>query len=151
MHVESSSISEGHIARVHACRGQGGRDQPLQLSVSDIPAAARFLAIVADDPDAVKPAGRVWVHWNVFNLPASGPLMEIAAGQALDGDIGRTTGGAHGYEGMCPPDGVHTYRFAVFALRERIPVDTRKAWTIEAFESKFGGEVVAKALVMGRF
>jgi Raf kinase inhibitor-like YbhB/YbcL family protein len=151
MQVESASIADGRIARIHACRGQGGRDQPLQLSVEDIPPAAHFLAIVADDPDALQPAGEVWVHWNVFNLRSSGPLLEIAAGQALDGIIGTTSGGVRGYEGMCPPDGVHRYRFAIFALRDRIAIDAKKPWTIEQFQEKFGAQVLEKAVVYGRF
>ena len=150
MQVSSSSIVDGRIARPHACRAKGGADQPPQLSVRDLPAEARYLCIVGDDPDAVRPAGKVWVHWNVFNVPASGQL-EIAAGEPLQGDVGLTTGHAKGYEGMCPPDGVHTYRFAVFACRDLLQVDTRTPLTIDAFEAKFGAQVLARAMVSGQF
>jgi Raf kinase inhibitor-like YbhB/YbcL family protein len=120
MELTSSSIVGGQIQKPHACRGKGGTDQPLQLTVRGLPADARYVTIVGDDPDAVKPAGKVWVHWNVFNVPAKGELA-IAAGQQPAGDVGQTTGGARGYEGMCPPDGVHTYRFAAFATRDKLP------------------------------
>lgn len=150
MQVASSAIVGGHIAQVHACRGKGGADQPPPLSIRGIPAGANYVSIVADDPDAVKPAGKVWVHWNVFNVPASGQ-RDLAAGEPLAGDVGRTSGGARGYEGMCPPDGVHTYRFAVFATREKLKVDASHPWTIDRFEAKFGAEVLAKALVTGKF
>jgi Raf kinase inhibitor-like YbhB/YbcL family protein len=151
MRLSSSSIAGGRIQQVHACRGKGGIDQSLQLAVDDIPAEARYIAIVGDDPDAVKPAGKVWVHWNVFNVPVAGRLI-LDAGQKPSGDIGRTSGRAHhGYEGPCPPDGVHTYRFAVFATQDQLQVDTRQEWTIDAFEAAFGPQVVAKAMLTGAF
>ncbi|HEY0822696.1 MAG TPA: YbhB/YbcL family Raf kinase inhibitor-like protein [Ramlibacter sp.] len=150
MQLTSSSIVGGHVARPHACRAKGGSDQPPQLSVRGIPPEAKYLAIVSDDPDAVRPAGKVWVHWNVFNVPASGQL-DVAAGAHLPGDLGTTTGHAQGYEGMCPPDGVHTYRFAVFATKDRLQVDPRKPLTIDDFEAKFGAHVIAKAVISGKF
>jgi Raf kinase inhibitor-like YbhB/YbcL family protein len=150
MELSSASIVGGKIQKPHACRAQGGTDQPLQLSVRGLPADAKFISIVADDPDAMKPAGKVWVHWNVFNIPAQGD-MDIAAGQSPAGDVGQTTGGARGYEGPCPPDGVHTYRFAVFATREKLKVDTRTPMTIEAFERQYGAQLVARAQTEGRF
>jgi Raf kinase inhibitor-like YbhB/YbcL family protein len=150
MELSSSSIVGGQIQKPHACRAKGGMDQPVQLTIRDLPADAKFISIVADDPDAVRAAGKVWVHWNVFNLPAQGAVT-IAAGQKLSGDIGQTSGGGRGYEGMCPPDGVHTYRFAVFASRDKLQVDTRTPLTIDAFEGKYGSQVLAKAQIAGKF
>lgn len=150
MELTSSSITGGRIHREHACRGKGGRDLPLQLSIRNLPPDAKYVSIVSDDPDAVKPAGKVWVHWNVFNVPASGSL-DVAAGQQLAGDVGRTTGHANGYEGMCPPDGVHTYRFAVFASRDKLHADTRTPITIDEFERRFGAQVAARAMLTGKF
>jgi Raf kinase inhibitor-like YbhB/YbcL family protein len=151
MKVSSSSIVGGRIAQVHACRAKGGTDQSPQLTVDDIPSEAPFVSIVGDDPDAMKPAGKVWVHWNVFNVPVTGRLL-ADAGQKLSGDVGRTSGSAkNGYEGPCPPDGVHTYRFAVFATRDKVQVDTQAEWTIDAFEAKFGPQIVAKAVITGQF
>jgi Raf kinase inhibitor-like YbhB/YbcL family protein len=138
MKLSSSSIVGGRIGQVHACGAKGGSDQSPQLTIDDIPSQAQFVAIV-------------WVHWNVFNVPATGKL-QIGAGQKLSGDVGRTSGSAkNGYEGPCPPDGVHTYRFAVFATRDKVQVDTKAEWTIEAFEAKFGSQIVAKAVITGQF
>ncbi len=52
---------------------------------------------------------------------------------------------------MCPPDGVHTYRFAVFASGDKLQVDTRTPLTIDAFEAKYASQVLAKAQVTGKF
>jgi hypothetical protein len=150
MHLTSSSIAGGRIQKEHACRAHGGTDKTPQLTVEDIPSDGKYLCIVADDPDAVRPAGQVWVHWNVFNVPATGRLM-LDAGQMPSGEVGVTTGQARGYEGPCPPDGEHTYRFAVFATRDKVQVDTHAAWTIDAFEAKYGSLVVGKAVLSGRF
>lgn len=150
MELSSSSIAGGQIGKPHACRAKGGADQPPQLTIRDLPPEARFVAIVSDDPDAVRPAGKVWVHWNVFNVPAQGELS-IDAGQQLAADMGQTTGGKRGYEGMCPPDGVHTYRFAAFASREKLQVDTHKPLTIDEFEARYGSQLLASARISGRF
>lgn len=150
MELSSSSIVGGRIAKAHACGAKGGADQPLQLSVRGIPPEAKYLAIVADDPDAVRPAGKVWVHWNVFNVPVEGEL-QLAAGAHAPGEVGRTTGNARGYEGMCPPDGVHTYRFAVFASRDKLQVDTHTPWTIDSFEGRFSAQLAARAMLTGQF
>ena len=64
---------------------------------------------------------------------------------------GTTSGGARGYEGMCPPDGMHTYRFAVFAFASPVQVDTRTAWTIDAFEKSYRAQAIGKAQITGTF
>jgi hypothetical protein len=152
MELSSSSIANGRIAQVHACRAKGGTDQSPHLDIREIPSEGRYLAIISDDPDAMKPAGKVWVHWNVFNVPVAGRHTEFAAGQPLSGETGTTSGRAKsGYEGPCPPDGVHTYRIAVFALQDKVKIDTGAEWTIDAFEVKYGSQVVAKAMITGQF
>ena len=35
------------------------------VEISGVPEAARSLVLVMDDPDAVEPAGKVWVHWTL--------------------------------------------------------------------------------------
>jgi Raf kinase inhibitor-like YbhB/YbcL family protein len=152
--ISSESIKDGKIEKIHACGRQGGRDMPLQLSIKGIPGEAKYLAIVSDDPDAVRPAGRVWVHWNIFNVPVKGDGLDIAAGEKLEGDLGRTSGNSKGYEGMCPPDGVHTYRFAVFALSGKIELGGffgPNAMTIDAFEGKYKASIVRKGIITGKF
>lgn len=151
MELSSSSIVGGQIQQPHACRGKGGSDQPLQLTIRGIPADAKYVSIVADDPDAMKPAGKVWVHWNVFNVPVHGGELAIGAGQQLAGEAGHTGGGGRGYEGMCPPDGVHTYRFAVFATRDKLQVDASRPWAIDAFERQYASQFAAHAMITGRF
>lgn len=153
MQITSSSIDNGRILKEQACAAKGGYDQSPQLSIRDVPPETRFFAIVVDDPDAVKPTGRVWVHWNLFNVPAR-PEMDIEAGQPPEGEPGLSSGDKKAYEGMCPPDGVHTYRFAVFACPVKLPVGgpvPLPPMTIEDFEQRFRDKILAKAVITGRF
>ncbi|MEJ7930283.1 YbhB/YbcL family Raf kinase inhibitor-like protein [Ramlibacter sp. AN1015] len=149
--ITSPSIADGRIQQVHAKESHGGENRAPGLTVHGLPESARFLSIVADDPDALKPAGKVWVHWNAFNIPARGERVDIAPGAQLDGDLGATSGGGRGWEGMAPPDGEHTYRFAVFASRDPIQVDLTRPWTIEDFERAYGHKTHRKAMIEGRF
>lgn len=150
--LQSEGIVQGKIAKAHACRNQGGQDQAPGLIISGVPAEAKFIAIVADDPDAVPVAGKTWVHWNWFNIPAT-PTINLAAGQNPAGDEGRTSRGK-GYEGMCPPNGVHTYRFAAFALSDKVDVSGffgPSAMTVESFENKYKGIIVGSGLITGQY
>lgn len=149
--VTSSSIADGRIQKVHARQTHGGENRSPGLTVHRLPESARFLSIVADDPDAMKPAGKVWVHWNLFNIPVRGELIDILPGGKIEGDAGTTSSGDRGWEGMAPPDGVHTYRFAVFASREPIQVDLNRPWTIEEFERAYGQQTLRKAMITGQF
>ena len=153
MQLTSASIIEGKIIKEHACTSKGGKDVSVQLSVKDIPSDAKYLSIVMDDPDASKVVGKIWVHWNVFNVPVKGEI-NIPSGVPPEGDKGRTTGGWKGYKGMCPPNGMHTYRFAVFATKDKVDVGGffgPTATTIEAFEKKFASSIVSKAQILGKF
>jgi Raf kinase inhibitor-like YbhB/YbcL family protein len=151
MRLTSSSIADGRIQQIHAARSHGGDNQAPGLTVHGFPDEGQYLSVVADDPDAVVPTGKIWVHWNVFNVPHRGETVDLRAGQALDGTPGLTSGGASGYEGMAPPDAEHTYRFAVFASAEPIQVDTTRPWTVEDFERAYGNKTLRVALIEGRF
>ncbi len=41
------------------------------LDVGGVPDEAVSLVLVVDDPDAKDPAGKVWDHWVVWNVPAA--------------------------------------------------------------------------------
>lgn len=153
MQLSSESIVDGNISKPHACGSHGGQDVSVQLTVTHVPSDAKYISVVMDDPDAIPVAGKTWVHWNIFNVPSAGEL-NIPAGTAPAGEFGRASGGSKGYEGMCPPNGTHIYRFAVFATKEKLDVGGffgPTAMTIDYFESKFGASVLSKAQITGKF
>ncbi len=88
---------------------------PLQWR--DPPEGTRSFALICDDPDA--PVG-TWVHWVLYNPPAS--ARDLPEAVPLDADL--TGGGRHGqnswrrpgYGGPCPPGGTHRYFFKLYAL-----------------------------------
>ena len=57
----------GEIPSKYTCEGQ---DVPPPLAWSCVPADAKSLVLIVDDPDAPDPAApkMTWVHWVVYNL-----------------------------------------------------------------------------------
>jgi len=52
-----------------------------------VPAGTRSLALIMDDPDAMEPAGKVWVHWIMYNVSygfkETTHYVEIPRGNAI--------------------------------------------------------------------
>ncbi|HXU80778.1 MAG TPA: YbhB/YbcL family Raf kinase inhibitor-like protein [Polyangia bacterium] len=122
--LTSSDFAPGaEIPAVHTCQGD---DHSPALVWSGVPAGARSLALIVDDPDAPDPRAprTVWAHWLLYNLPpADGTLPRAVARPALPpgtregkNDFGRT-----GYGGPCPPIGRHRYFHRLFALDLVLP------------------------------
>ena len=146
--LTSTAFSEGGmIPKQYTC---DGKDVSPPLSWSGVPATARTLVLICDDPDA--PAG-TWVHWVLFNLPASTtglpehvPTLKTLPNGARQGtnDFRRI-----GYGGPCPPGGTHRYYFKLYALELALALDAvaTKAQVLEAME----GHVLAEGQLMGRY
>lgn len=102
----------GEIPRKY---GFDGENLNPPLSISGVPEGASSLVLVMDDPDAVEPAGKVWLHWLVWNIPPS--RTEIPEGWDPDEAVqGTNDFDERGYGGPAPPDEAHTYRFKLFAV-----------------------------------
>lgn len=86
-----------------------GADENPALDIAAIPAGAKSLALIVEDPDA--PAG-TWLHWLVWNIPVTRHIEE----SDVPGDQGRNDFGRNDYGGPCPPSGTHRYIFKVYAL-----------------------------------
>lgn len=121
-----------------------GEDLSPALAWSEVPASAKSLALVVDDPDA--PAG-TWVHWVVVNLPPGceglpegGPLPSGA--REVTNDFGRPK-----YGGPCPPGGTHRYYFKLYAL----DVPALTGLTRQTFAAELDRHAVAKAQTLGTY
>src|SRR5579871_4641138 len=116
LQITSSAFTEGGmIPKQFTCEGP---DASPQLSWSGAPAGTQSLALIVDDPDA--PVG-TWVHWVLYNLPAS--LSELAENASRTPNaLGTASQGLNdfrrsGYGGPCPPPGKpHRYFFKLYAL-----------------------------------
>ena len=154
MKLISEGISNGKINKLHACSRKGGKDVSPQLALSGIPNGTKSISIIMDDPDAVKPAGKIWVHWNVFNIKVNGESYSLSTGKKPSGTIGKGHGGS-GYKGMCPPDGKHTYRIAIYAQKENVKAKasgfSAVKYTLERFEKDFSDSIIQKVMITGDF
>ena len=120
------------------------------LVVSGVPDGASSLALVVDDPDAVEPAGTVWLHWLVWNVP---PGTTEVPEDWDPGSVGSVEGqndfGETGYGGPNPPDREHTYEFRLYALDTTL--DVRPGEGREAFEDAATGHLVASTGLSGTY
>jgi Raf kinase inhibitor-like YbhB/YbcL family protein len=112
-------VNGGLIPLVNTCDGTG---TPPTISWSTVPAGAKTVAVVVDDPDA---PGGAFLHWLVIGLPPTAGSVPSRAKGVSELD---NTGGTKGWTPPCPPAGsLHHYRFSVYALRTYICADNGDA------------------------
>jgi len=154
MAFQISSPSFEHNAKIprqFTCEGQ---DISPELRWTGVPEGTRSLALIVEDPDAPDPAApkRVFVHWVLYNLPASSTgLAENLAAESLPygTKAGQNGWQRAGYGGPCPPIGRHRYFFKLYALDIELPDlgDVDKLRLLEAME----GHVIEQAQVIGTY
>ncbi len=120
------------------------------LRVSGVPEGTASLALVVDDPDAVEPAGKVWDHWLVWNLPPDTvEIPEDWEPSSVGAVEGQNDFGETGYGGPNPPDREHTYEFRLYALDTTL--DVRTGAGRDEFEDAATGHLVASASLSGTY
>lgn len=151
LNVTSSFKNGEFIPKKYTCEGE---DISPELVITDIPANAKTVAIICDDPDA--PVG-TFVHWVLWNLPVKGTKAVVAENlkkvdKLADGtrqgynDFGRV-----GYNGPCPPrgHGAHHYHFKVYALDTTLDIkgNVKKA----DLEKAMKGHILAQGEIVGLY
>lgn len=108
--VNSSAFSSnGKIPNNFTCEG-ANVNPPLRFN--GIPANAKSLVLIVDDPDA---PGGLFTHWLVWNINPT--VRQIPPGSVPAGGVQGTNDFGHpAYGGPCPPTGTHRYRFQVIAV-----------------------------------
>jgi hypothetical protein len=148
MKITSPAFKEGTM--IPARYTADGQDISPPLKIEGVPAEAKSIAMISDDPDA--PVG-TWVHWVVWNLsPEKTEIPEAmpSAGQLPDGTRqGTTDFGRTGYGGPAPPSGTHRYYFKVYALDTMLQL--RAAATKSELETAMRGHILAESQLMGRY
>ena len=142
MKITSSAFQQGgSIPSKFSCDG-ANTSPPLQIS--GIPAEAKTLVLIVDDPDA--PSG-LFTHWVVWNI--SPQMSTVAEGSTPKGVQGTNDFGKSGYGGPCPPSGMHRYYFKIFALDRELdlPAGARRG----QLDAAMKGHVVAQGELMGRY
>jgi len=150
--LQSSAFAENAaIPPAYTC---DGADRSPPLAWSGVPAAAKSLALIVDDPDAPDPSAprMTWVHWVLYDLPpGTARLPEAAASADLPPGTreGANDWKAPGYRGPCPPVGQHRYVFKLYALDAVLPdLGTPSKG---AREAAMKGHVLAEARLIGTY
>jgi Raf kinase inhibitor-like YbhB/YbcL family protein len=143
MKLTSRAFHEGEKIPNRYSR-QGGNISP-PLAWTEVPAGARSLTLVADDPDA--PSG-VFVHWLVYRIPPD--IREFDEGSLPSGvRQGQNGFGEIGYDGPQPPSGTHRYFFHLYALDREI--DMPMGASREDLDEAIRGHVLEEVQLMGRY
>jgi Raf kinase inhibitor-like YbhB/YbcL family protein len=142
MKITSSAFHEGgSIPSKFTCDGS---DTSPPVQISDVPAEAKSLVLIADDPDA---PGGLFTHWLVWNIPPQ--TSSIAEGITPKGVQGANDFGKSGYRGPCPPPGTHRYSFKIFALDRELELHAgAKRSQVDA---AMKGHVIARGELVGRY
>jgi Raf kinase inhibitor-like YbhB/YbcL family protein len=154
MHVTSSMFTNmGPIPTQYTC--ESGKEVSPPLAWDSPPEGTKSLALIVDDPDAPDPKApkTTWVHWVVYNLPAS--ATAIAEGASGTGAMpsgtkeGQNDWKRPGYGGPCPPIGRHRYFFKLYALDTMLG-DLGRA-TKADLEKAMQGHVLRSAELVGTY
>ncbi len=148
--ISSAFSPNGAIPSRYTCEGA---DASPPLEWSGAPDGTRTFALIVDDPDAPDPAKpqRVYVHWVLYNLPASiSKLAENAAKGGLPQGAaqGSNDWGKQTYGGPCPPIGRHRYFFKLYALDGQLSLNNP---TKAQLEKAMQGHILGSAEVMGTY
>jgi Raf kinase inhibitor-like YbhB/YbcL family protein len=125
--VSSSTMKEGEPVPLE--HTPYGRNDSPPLAWSGVPASAKEIVVICEDPDAGNPPP--FVHWVMYKIPATAaglpqglPLDNLTP---LPAELKGALQGLSGfrrptYRGPAPPPGkVHHYHFVVTALDVALP------------------------------
>ena len=149
MQLTSTAFAEGAaISAKYTC---DAKNVSPPLKWSGVPAGSKSLALIVDDPDA--PSG-TWVHWVLYDLPASVSELseDIAKGQFVAGGAkqGLNDFKHLGYGGPCPPHGKpHRYFFKLYALDSLL--DLKPGTTKKDLEAAMEKHILAQAQLIGTY
>ncbi len=153
MTIMSSAFAQNaSIPSKYTC--EGDQVNP-PLSVAGVPANAKTLALIMDDPDIpqqVKDQMHIDVfdHWVLFNIPAT--TTEVAMGMTV-GMAGNNGAGKPMYTGPCPPSqyepSQHRYFFKLYALDAELPL--KEGASKADVEKAMEGHVLAEAQLVGLY
>ena len=149
MQLTSTAFAEG--AAIPAKHAYDTKNVSPPLKWSGVPAGAKSLVLIVDDPDA--PVG-TWVHWVLYDLaPTTTGLPEdVAKSQFVAGGAkqGLNDFRQLGYGGPCPPAGkAHRYFFKLYALDKML--ELKPGLTKKDIEAAMEKHILAQGRLMGTY
>ena len=137
MDLISSDFQEGN--EIPKKFGYKHENEQPNVEFGSIPDETKTLAIIMDDPDAMKAVGKIWVHWLTYHDVAdSNSKIE-----------GKTDFDEIGYGGPAPPDGRHTYVFKAYALDAEL--ELKEGFSKQELEDAMKDHILAEAKLTGTF
>jgi Raf kinase inhibitor-like YbhB/YbcL family protein len=149
MKLTSSAFDAGQaIPAKYTCEGE---DISPPLQWSGVPAGAKSLALICDDPDA---SVGTWVHWVLYDLPVTvGELAEklpVSESLSFGAKQGINDFKHVGYGGPCPPPGKpHRYYFKLYAMNIDLLLKPRPI--SQQLLRAMDGHILAEAQLMGTY
>lgn len=149
--TSTAFTNEGKIPRKYTCESD---DLSPPLKWSGAPSGTKSFALIVDDPDAPDPQApkMVYVHWVLYNIPAS--VSELPENAWQSNLPGGTVTGVNDWDkaewgGPCPPIGRHRYYFKLYALDTILNglSSARK----KDVENAMQGHILAQSQLMGTY
>ena len=134
------------IPAKYTCNGENV-NPPLEFV--DVPAEAKSLVLIMDDPDVPSQVreDRMWDHWVKFNIPPS--VKFIKENSEPEGIAGIGTSNNLKYHGPCPPDRKHRYFFKLYALDTKLNLS--EGTTKTEVEKAMSNHIIAQAELIGLY
>lgn len=155
LRLQSKSFDSGKmIPGKYTC--QGDNISP-ELNWTGAPAKTKCFALIVEDPDAPE---MNFTHWVIFNIPnkKGDPMADTyelvenfpRAEETREGILqGLNDFKKIGYDGPCPPSGIHRYYFQLYALDSFLPL---KAGALKSqVKEAMKGHVLDQWQIMGLY
>lgn len=122
-----------------------GLDTQPTVEISNVPADAKSIVIIMEDPDA--PMG-TFTHWIAYNIPPDTYRLDRGSKHS-EMSFGTNDFGNEGYNGPCPPKGApHRYYFRAYATSlERLPDGMHR----KPLNDKLKSSTIEKCEYMGTY
>jgi Raf kinase inhibitor-like YbhB/YbcL family protein len=143
LQLTSPAFKEGKPLPDKYARSHQNVSPPLRIQ--GVPATAKSLAIIMEDPDA---PSQPFTHWLVWNMnPDTASLDEGAL--PIEAQRGKNSFGDTYYDGPAPPSGTHRYILHLYALDTFLsaPVGAKR----DRIEKAMKGHIVAETALMGTY
>ena len=143
MKITSQAFTDGQkIPDKYTMYGEN-RIPPIHFE--EVPAKARSLALVVEDPDATR---GTFNHWLLFNMdPKIKDIKEDCV--PVMATQGKNDFGEVQYDGPKPPSGEHRYFFKAFALDTVMPLS--RGSTRETLDREMKGHILDSGELMGKY
>jgi len=132
--------NKDYLSAKYTCEGENINPP---ITVENIPAGTKSLALIVDDPDA--PDG-IFDHWIIWNIRP----MEMIIENTIPGTEGKNSFGKTRYHGPCPPEGnAHRYFFRVYALDTLL--DVRAGADKKTLEKAMHDHILGQGEIIGMY